>query len=255
MKFTFPALLVIFSCVLAILATTPAQVIADIDQIISLFEKFDADIKGTSSTNIVGALTVHTDAGNLITAIDNTITDVHLNVQPQTQALTPNPISEADAEAIIAEFEKLEAIIPPCLNGHRCIRAPGDDEDEIRRGNTKYGVERGIYSFATEDSDTLRRNKQMELSYLSKCINQPCRTMQLNLPCLNDIIAKKSTLAAIPITGLIALILQDLKNLQTAIIALENALLGAVPVEVQSQAAATVAAINNAFANAIAAYS
>ncbi|KAF9038011.1 hydrophobic surface binding protein A-domain-containing protein [Panaeolus papilionaceus] len=179
MKLTFSALLVIFSCALSILATTPGQVITDIGQIITLIEELDTAIKGLSSTNISGVLTVHTDAVSLATTISTATSD--------TSTVTPNPVSETDGSSILNAFQRLESAL---------------------------------------------------------------------ITCLNDIISKKGTVSAMPITGLVALILQDLKNLQAATIAFENALLAVAPSDVRSELAFTIfPAINAALANAISTYS
>ncbi|KAF9041550.1 hydrophobic surface binding protein A-domain-containing protein [Panaeolus papilionaceus] len=174
----FSAAFVVLSSILAALATTPAQIISDIQGITTQTQTLDTNIKAITTTNIVGALAVHTAAGNLVTSINSATTD--------TKAVTPNPVSETDGASILSAVQTLEPII---------------------------------------------------------------------IGALNDLVAKKATIAAIPINGLTALVLQDLKNLQTATTAFENALLGTAPSDIKTKAAPIVTAINSAFTSSIATFS
>ncbi|PPQ68740.1 hypothetical protein CVT24_007567 [Panaeolus cyanescens] len=174
----FSAAFVVLSSVLAALATTPAQVLSDIQGITSQTQTLDTNIKAITTTNIVGALAVHTAAGNLVTSINTATSD--------SNAVTPKPVSEADGTSILNAVKTLQPII---------------------------------------------------------------------ITTLNDLIAKKATIAAIPITGLEALVLQDLQSLNTATSAFETSLLASAPSDIKTAAAPVVSAINAALSSAITAFS
>ncbi|KAF9041552.1 hydrophobic surface binding protein A-domain-containing protein [Panaeolus papilionaceus] len=174
----FSSAFIVLSSVLAALAATPAQVVTDLGGINSQTQTLDTNIKAITTTNIAGALAVHTAAGNLVTAINSATTDA--------SSVTPSPVSETDGASILSAVQTLE---PTIINT------------------------------------------------------------------LSDLVAKKATIAAIPINGLIALVLQDLKNLNTATTALEGALLKLAPADLVPQSQTIVSAINNGLSSAIAAYS
>ncbi|PPQ68739.1 hypothetical protein CVT24_007566 [Panaeolus cyanescens] len=173
----FSSAFVVLSSVLAALATTPAQVISDINAITAQTQSLDTSIKAITTTNIAGALAVHTAAGNLVTSINTATSD--------SNAVTPKPVSESDGNAVLSAVQALEPVI---------------------------------------------------------------------LGALSDLVAKKATIAAIPITGLQALVHQDLQSLSTAASAFETSLVAAAPSDLVSQANAIIATLNTAFANAIAAF-
>ncbi|KAH9478054.1 hypothetical protein JR316_0010291 [Psilocybe cubensis] len=87
------------------LATTTADVEADIASITSQTKALDAAIIAFPNTggSLVNALAIHTDAVNLGSAIDKGTTDVN--------AVTPKPVSEADGNTILAAVQALEPII------------------------------------------------------------------------------------------------------------------------------------------------
>ncbi|KAJ7769452.1 hydrophobic surface binding protein [Mycena metata] len=75
------------------------------------------------------------------------------------------------------------------------------------------------------------------------------------LDALTDIVVKKPAFAALPIGGIPALILQDLKNLKTATVAFAGALISAAPADLTAEATQLQNNITAAFDPAIAAYS
>ncbi|KAJ7259164.1 hydrophobic surface binding protein [Mycena haematopus] len=75
------------------------------------------------------------------------------------------------------------------------------------------------------------------------------------LDALADIIVKKPAFAALPIGGLPTLILQDLKNLETATVDFSNDLITICPPDLGAEATQLSLNITTAFAPAIAAYS
>ncbi|KAJ7274905.1 hydrophobic surface binding protein [Mycena rebaudengoi] len=75
------------------------------------------------------------------------------------------------------------------------------------------------------------------------------------LDALTVIARKEPAFAALPIGGIPALILQDLKNLQTATIAFSTALITNAPADLRSESQGVTNTINAAFNSAIAAYS
>ncbi|KAJ7031749.1 hydrophobic surface binding protein [Mycena alexandri] len=75
------------------------------------------------------------------------------------------------------------------------------------------------------------------------------------LDALTDIVVKKPAFAALPIGGLPALILADLKNLKTATVAFAGALISAAPADLTDEATQLQNNITAAFDPAIAAYS
>ncbi|KAL0568528.1 hypothetical protein V5O48_013455 [Marasmius crinis-equi] len=75
------------------------------------------------------------------------------------------------------------------------------------------------------------------------------------LDALNGIVAKKAAFQALPIGGIPALVLQDLKNLNTDTGAFADALIAKSPADLVTQANQIKTTIANAFATAIAAYS
>ncbi|KAJ7362334.1 hydrophobic surface binding protein [Mycena albidolilacea] len=75
------------------------------------------------------------------------------------------------------------------------------------------------------------------------------------LDALTNIVVKKPAFAALPIGGLPALILQDLKNLKTATVAFANGLVSIAPADLVAEATQLSSNITAAFDPAIAAYS
>ncbi|KAJ7917166.1 hydrophobic surface binding protein [Mycena leptocephala] len=75
------------------------------------------------------------------------------------------------------------------------------------------------------------------------------------LDALTDIVVKKPAFAALPIGGLPALILQDLKNLKTATVAFAAGLVAIAPADLVAEATELQNNITAAFDPAIAAYS
>ncbi|KAF7289854.1 hypothetical protein MIND_01359800 [Mycena indigotica] len=74
------------------------------------------------------------------------------------------------------------------------------------------------------------------------------------LDALTRIVADKSAFASQPISGLPALVHQDLVNLQTATTALANSLLANAPADLKPSASAVEGAILTALSTAVAAY-
>ncbi|KAJ6576064.1 hydrophobic surface binding protein [Mycena vulgaris] len=74
------------------------------------------------------------------------------------------------------------------------------------------------------------------------------------LDALSNIVVKKPAFAALPIGGLPALILQDLKNLKTATVAFSAALVANAPADLVAEATTVQTTITAAFDPAIAAY-
>ncbi|KAI0321396.1 hydrophobic surface binding protein [Amylostereum chailletii] len=72
---------------------------------------------------------------------------------------------------------------------------------------------------------------------------------------LSDIVAKKPAFDGLPIGGISALVLQDLKSLSTDTAAFETALIAKAPADLQAQSQTVSDTINAAFTSAIAAYS
>ncbi|KAJ7276741.1 hydrophobic surface binding protein [Mycena rebaudengoi] len=75
------------------------------------------------------------------------------------------------------------------------------------------------------------------------------------LDALRELERKAPIFKALPLGGIPALLLQDFKNLQTAIIAFFNAIIADLPSDLESQAQTDTNTINIEFNNAIAAYS
>ncbi|THU93634.1 hydrophobic surface binding protein [Dendrothele bispora CBS 962.96] len=75
------------------------------------------------------------------------------------------------------------------------------------------------------------------------------------LDALTAIAAKQPAFAALPIGGIPALVLQDLKNLDAGTTAFSNALIANAPADLVPQATDIQTTIGNAFDTAIAAYS
>ncbi|KAF9041551.1 hydrophobic surface binding protein A-domain-containing protein [Panaeolus papilionaceus] len=174
------AAFVVLSSALVAIATTPATILSDIQGITTQTQTLDTSIKAITTTNIAGALAVHTAAGNLVTSINSATADSNL------QAVTPKPVSEADGTSILNAVKALQPVITTTLS---------------------------------------------------------------------DLVAKNATIAAIPITGLSALVLQLLKNLNTATGAFETSLLASAPSDIQTAAAPVISAINSAMSSAIDAFS
>ncbi|KAJ6612514.1 hydrophobic surface binding protein [Mycena sp. CBHHK59/15] len=74
------------------------------------------------------------------------------------------------------------------------------------------------------------------------------------LDALTNIVVKKPAFVALPIGGLPALILQDLKNLKTATVAFSAALIASAPADLTAESTAVQTNITNAFDPAITAY-
>ncbi|KAF5348796.1 hypothetical protein D9756_009787 [Leucocoprinus leucothites] len=72
---------------------------------------------------------------------------------------------------------------------------------------------------------------------------------------LTGIVEKKPAFDALPVGGISALVAQDLSDINTSNLALEDALIAATPPEVLDAAEETRGEIDSAFATAIAAYS
>ncbi|KAF8891481.1 hydrophobic surface binding protein A-domain-containing protein [Gymnopilus junonius] len=75
------------------------------------------------------------------------------------------------------------------------------------------------------------------------------------LDALTAIVTKKPAFQALPIGGIPALVLQDLQNLNTSAFNFEAALIAAAPADLVPTATSVKAAVDAAFATAIAAYS
>ncbi|KAJ6571645.1 hydrophobic surface binding protein A-domain-containing protein [Mycena capillaripes] len=75
------------------------------------------------------------------------------------------------------------------------------------------------------------------------------------LDALTQITAKQPNFAALPIGGIPALVLQDLKNLKTSTDGFSGALIAAAPADLKAQATAIQTAIDAAFSKAITAFS
>ncbi|CAK5272292.1 unnamed protein product [Mycena citricolor] len=75
------------------------------------------------------------------------------------------------------------------------------------------------------------------------------------LDALSGIVARKAAFNALPVGGIPALVLQDLKNLNASTIAFANALIAAAPADIKATATALEQSIASPFASAIAAYS
>ncbi|KAJ7578981.1 hydrophobic surface binding protein [Mycena floridula] len=85
---------------------TPAQVEADLDNMTTQVSNLDTAITGFPASGLAGALTIHTDIGNLNTAIQQATTD--------TMA-TP-PFSEADGNLILTKEKKFLSILVDVMN-------------------------------------------------------------------------------------------------------------------------------------------
>ncbi|KAJ7203040.1 hypothetical protein GGX14DRAFT_462005, partial [Mycena pura] len=72
---------------------------------------------------------------------------------------------------------------------------------------------------------------------------------------LKDLVAKKPAFGGQPISGLIALILEDIQSLRNAIIALINALIDECPADLGAEAGELQDELTVAFASAVDAYS
>lgn len=75
------------------------------------------------------------------------------------------------------------------------------------------------------------------------------------LSTLTAIVTKKADFQALPIGGVPALVLSDLKSLNTSVIAFANALIAKAPTDLKPNATVIENAVASAFATAIAAYS
>ncbi|KAF9041660.1 hydrophobic surface binding protein A-domain-containing protein [Panaeolus papilionaceus] len=170
---------VILPSVIAALATTPAQIVSDIQTITAQTQALDIKINAITTSNTTNdlasirfshALAVHNSAVELVKTVNGATTDA--------KDVTPNPISEADGTSVLNAIKTLQPVITTTLN---------------------------------------------------------------------DLVAKRATIAASPISGLIGLVLQDLKNLNTATGQFETGFLGIAPAAIKLAAAPYLNAINNAF--------
>ncbi|KAG5649748.1 hypothetical protein H0H81_002204 [Sphagnurus paluster] len=111
MRFSVSAVFVLASLVASSLATTVADVQADIALISSRLSTLDKSIAAFTlpGGTLAQALAVHNNAVSLGTAIDKGTTD--------TKAVTPTPLADADGRAILDAFESLEPTINSALNG------------------------------------------------------------------------------------------------------------------------------------------
>jgi len=155
---------------------TVAQVEADIASISSQVTTLDNDIKGFPASGLVGALGIHTAAGNLETTLTTATTDV----------TNTGAVSEADGTTILNSVLAIEPVI---------------------------------------------------------------------LDALTQITAKQPSFAALPIGGIPALVLQDLKNLNASTGSFSAALIASAPADLKSEATTIETNIIAAFNKAIAAFS
>ncbi|KAF8885354.1 hydrophobic surface binding protein A-domain-containing protein [Infundibulicybe gibba] len=155
---------------------TVTQVEADITKISAQVTTLDNAIKtfGTSKS-LIAALAMHSNSVTLGSNIDTGTADLKA---------TPPPIAEADAQAILTNFQ---ALLP------RIIAA------------------------------------------------------------LDDIVAQKANIAALPIPGIPILVCRDLKNLQASTDAFADALIASAPADLKTAAITLKNAINAAFVAALAA--
>ncbi|KAF5383130.1 hypothetical protein D9615_004816 [Tricholomella constricta] len=107
----FSSVFVLASLVATSFATTVDDILNDISVISTKLNSLDDAITAFPVTggSLAKALAIHSNAVSLGTSIDKATTD--------TLAVDPNPVSEADAGALIAAFEVLEPVIKHALVG------------------------------------------------------------------------------------------------------------------------------------------
>ncbi|KAF8157222.1 hydrophobic surface binding protein [Crassisporium funariophilum] len=113
-----PTLLVLLSFAVTCLSTTAANVEADLAAISTQVTTLDNAITAfpTSGGSLLAALAIHTDAGNLGTAIDKGTTD--------TNAVVPSPVSESDGATILKAVQAFEPEILHALQ-QIILKKPG----------------------------------------------------------------------------------------------------------------------------------